>query len=103
MAVRRPLAPLPVESVEYVLDCLEHGIGAAEVQGDMPDILDELVLAIPEGLGPRGVEAVLAFNLLAQQRLGDALGYRRLERVDARGVRMISGRSGICPAWRTSS
>src|SRR5687768_3835267 len=40
---------------------------------------------IPEGLGPRGVEAVLAFNLLAQQRLGDALGYRRLERVDARG------------------
>jgi hypothetical protein len=41
MAVRRPLAPLPVESVEYVLDCLEHGIGAAEVQGDVPDILDE--------------------------------------------------------------
>ena len=79
MAVRRPLAPLPMEFVEYVLDCLEHGIGTAEVQGDVPDILDEPVLAIPEGLGPRGVEAVFAFDLLAQQRLGDALGYRCLE------------------------
>ena len=58
MAVRRRLALLPVESVEYVLDCLEHGIGAAEVLGDVPDILDEPVLAIPEGLGPRGVDAV---------------------------------------------
>jgi hypothetical protein len=44
MAVRSPLAPLPVESVEYVLDCLEHGIGTAEVQGDVPDILDKPVL-----------------------------------------------------------
>ena len=58
-------ARLPVESVEYVLDCLEHGIGTAEVEGYVPDVFDEPVLAIPEGAGPRGVEAFLAFDLLA--------------------------------------
>ena len=44
--LRLPCTRLLVESVEYVLDCLKHGVGTAEVEGHVSDVFDESVLAM---------------------------------------------------------
>ena len=44
----RPVARPLVESVEYIPDCLVNNVGTTEVEGYVPDVFDEPVLAIPK-------------------------------------------------------
>ena len=70
---------------EQVLDCLGNGVRTTQVEGDVPNPVDEAVLALRNRFGQRRVEPPLALDLLAEQGFGRAARHRLLEGVDAHG------------------